>query len=50
MTETRGLTTTPTPLDLRNAPMTTLYIDVDACPVKDTAKRVAERHWLVQPL
>jgi hypothetical protein len=26
--------------------MTTLYIDADACPVKDQALRVAERHGL----
>ena len=26
--------------------MTTLYIDADACPVKDEAVRVAERHGL----
>ncbi len=26
--------------------MTTLYIDADACPVKDAALRVAERHGL----
>ena len=26
---------------------TTLYIDADACPVKDEAVRVAERHGLV---
>jgi uncharacterized protein YaiI (UPF0178 family) len=25
---------------------TTLYIDADACPVKDEAVRVAERHGL----
>ena len=26
---------------------TTIYIDADACPVKDEAVRVAERHGLV---
>jgi uncharacterized protein len=28
-------------------PAPTLYIDADACPVKDEAQRIAERHGLV---
>jgi len=28
-------------------PLPVLYVDADACPVKDEAARVAERHVLV---
>ena len=35
------------PSDQSQIPLPVLYVDADACPVKDEAVRVAERHGLV---